>query len=695
MKRWAVPAIPFAVSLFLSSLTVGKHAYWQDSGLFLTAVHDVGVLYPPGFVAYELLCKLWTRILGFVDFTLAVHLFSAVCAAGAAATVAVAVRDFLLSKGPIFGTVKDAPPERAALCGVVAGVVVATGYTFWAAAIYAKGYALYYFVLSLLLWRMIRADESKSPRDFTLVAALIGLTWQAHPSATLGGLALLGFVAFHAKGLGTKGVAARVALAAACALGPAAIALPILTAREPWLTFGSPQSAGAFFNYLIGRRFVGGADVFGIASSRVVSVGEFLTQEYLVVGSLLAIVGLIAIFLAGNRRLLAGMAAWTVPYVVVTVLFKIEGQHDCWFVAAFLPLALAIGAGALDLAGRAGTRAVPLLAVAAAGSVVISLLINRPDLDQRHYELAEQFGQVHLDTVDPDAIVMLSGDDSNALAGYLQRVKELRRDVVIVTNSFLSSEWYNDVLRRRHPFLKDPDYAGMRTRFPAAESKDLSAAAFINANADIGRPIFCERLIPIPLLRPDLQVVPAGIYWKFVPPGQDASLNFRYWKFPIEPEQVRSQYRRKRGQLVKESEGKITVSPEAYERRLVLILAMARYQLALALTEKNDPAQAAKLMGSILALGDEELSANPDLQHLFGMSLVASGQVDRAILPLTFSMEQGTKPRNRATAAYYLGEIRRRKGDLAGAKQYFERAFSTPGLDDATRRLIEERLKTP
>jgi hypothetical protein len=530
---------------------------------------------------------------------------------------------------------------------------------------------------------------------------LIGLAWQAHPSATLTGFALLGFVAFHAKALGWKGVAGRVGVSTACALGPAALLLPILTARDPWLTFGSPQTAGAFLNYLIGRRFVGGSDVFGLEFTRVASVGQFLMEEWLLIGSILAVIGLVVIVLAGNTKLLAGLAAWTVPYVVVTVLFKIEGQHDCWFVAAFLPLTLAIGVGACEIAAKAGSKSTLVLLGAAVGCVVITLLLNKPDLSQRTYELAEMFGQVHLETVDPDAVVILSGDDSNALAGYLQRVKGVRPDVVLVTGSFLSTDaatragWYDEVLRRRHPFLKDPDYGGLRARFPGAESKDVAAAAFINANADAGHPIFSERLIPMQYLRPDLQWVPAGVYWKLVPPGKEAALDLKYWKFPIEPEQVKLLYRRKRGQLVKESGGKVTVSPEAYERRLVLLLAMARYQLALALTGHGDAAQSAKLMGSVLALGDEELTGNADLQHLFGISLVAAGQTERAIPALRYSMEHGTKPRNRATAAFYLGEIARRKGDEASALRMFEQALSTPGLDDATRREIGARLKRP
>src|SRR5690242_2387357 len=108
----------------------------------------------------------------FVDFTYAVHLFSAACAAGAAGPLAVPARDLLRTKGPTFRTVQEDGP-LAEGAGMAIGCLAASGYTFWCAAILAKVYALYFLTLSLLLWRLIRADESGRPRDFMIVAALI------------------------------------------------------------------------------------------------------------------------------------------------------------------------------------------------------------------------------------------------------------------------------------------------------------------------------------------------------------------------------------------------------------------------------------------------------------------------------------------------------------------------------------------
>src|SRR6185436_4809416 len=131
-----------------------------------------------------------------------------------------------------------------------------SGYTCWAAAILAKVYAFYYLILTLLLLRMIRADESGKPRDFTIVAALIGLSWQAHPSAALVGLALVLFVAVHRRAVGWKGAAWRTALAYVCATGPIHL-LPLFKHAHSVLQFGNPGTWEGFWEYVSGSRFVG------------------------------------------------------------------------------------------------------------------------------------------------------------------------------------------------------------------------------------------------------------------------------------------------------------------------------------------------------------------------------------------------------------------------------------------------------
>src|SRR5262249_6224697 len=124
---WTVPAL---LSLLLSAFTIGNRVYWQDSGFYLSAVKELGVLYPHGFVLFPPLCKAWTLPLSFAPFTLAAHLFSAACAAGSAGALGSAARSLLRSRGPIFQVSGEDPGEEtAAWAGGAIGCLAASGFT--------------------------------------------------------------------------------------------------------------------------------------------------------------------------------------------------------------------------------------------------------------------------------------------------------------------------------------------------------------------------------------------------------------------------------------------------------------------------------------------------------------------------------------------------------------------------------------
>lgn len=695
MKRWVVPGLPFALSLGLSLATVGAHAYWQDSGVYLTAVKEMGVLYAPGFVCYELLCRAWTLLWFFLDFTLAVHLFSSVCAAGAAAALAVAVRDYLRSRGPVFKTLPADPGPLADLAGMLAGILLASSFTFWSAAIYAKGYAFYYLILALLLWRMIRADDSGKPKDFTIVAALIGLAWQAHPSSALIGPALILFVAAHSRALGMKGVAGRILVALLCGLGPSLLLLPLLVARDPWLMFNPPSSVSEFLRFTTGGHYTQVHGAFGYDPVRGSAFLRFTWEDLLGIGLVLLVLGLVSLG-RRNRKLLAGALLWFCPYAAVTILFKTEVQYDFWLVAARMPLFLAIGLGAVELAMALGElRGRLVLRAAALAAAVWSSLANYGDLVQRNYALAEDYGRCILDPADPQAIVILSGDDSNGLVSYLQRVRGRRPDVILVTSSFLNSKastgtpWYDESLLRRNPTLHPADYDGLRARFPGVEAKLLATAAFINANADGSHPILSEVIVPPELLRPDLQLAPAGVFVKVFPPGRAAVVDEGYWRFPIEPEAIRPLYRRLRGQELSYEADGVRVRPICYEHRLAALILRARFRLALARFDQKRLMEAARLCQSILDYPDGQFEISPEIVHLLAISYYGAGLGDRAEPLLRKSVEVSVRPDHRATALFYLGQLARRRGDERSARRYEDEALAVPGLDPVYRRVME------
>jgi hypothetical protein len=698
LKRGLVPAIPFLVSLGLSLSTVGTTVYWQDSGLFLSAVRDVGIVYPPGFVLYIVLCKVWTLLCFFLDFTLAVHLFSSLCVAGAAAVLALAVRDLLRSRGPIFRVLPDLDETLASAAGIAAGSMAAGGYTLWFTGLYAKGYAFYYLILALLLWRMIRADDHPAPREFMGVAVLIGLAWSSHPSAVCLGPALILFVVHHRAALGGKGIARGIGIAAAAALGPSLILLPLLAFREPGTALGDPRSLPELFDYVLGLRFMGRKGAFGFEAERAGSYGIFLWEEFLGVGLVLVTIGMVALVRL-NRRLLLGILTWVLPYSAMAILFKVEGQHDCWLVAAWMPLQLLVGLS-IALFCRPLPQRFRIAGVASLAGLALywAVSANRADLDQRHYSFATDYGRILLDPLDPNALLILNDDDSLAICNYLQRVKGERSDVTVVAQPFLglslvsARDWYDQKLLREHPFLHMPDYPGMRARLSGVRPLAAHLAAFLQANAGLGRPIFTQTVLPSPMLPPGTALVPAGVLWKLVPAGEQI-VDLKYWKFPVEPEDIQGCVRRARGIKLVRSGDQLISEAQPYEDRLINLLLKGRVTLGDVCVRTGRPVEAARLLNSVLLM-DPDYENHPMVVSSLGQAFHAIGEDRRAEPLLEHALQLGLAPAPRAWVLFCLAEIREKKGNAREAEALYGQASAN--ADARLReRLAEKRHSSP
>jgi hypothetical protein len=690
--------IPALFSLALSAFTVGGRIYWQDAGFFATAVHDFGLLYPPGFVLYLLLCKAWTLLLFFVPSPLSLHLFSTACAAAAAGALGLAARDLVRTNGPLFRVFAPDPGEqRAAWTGIVTGCLAASGYTFWSSALYAKGYALLYLVLALLLRALLRADRTRAPSDFSAAAVLIGLAWQAHPSATLAGLALILFVAFHARTLGTKGILSRVGWAAAAALGPALL-LPLLALRDTPLTFGDPRSLGGWLEYVFGSRITGIPGIFGWEESRAASVGLYFWEEFL--GSTVLVAAGLARLVRANPRLMAGMAAWVVPVVGLTVLFKTEGQHDFWFVPAWIVLWLAAAVG---LASFGGSR---FRLVAGAAGVLLAAwatAANARDVNLRGYALAEAFGRLHLEKLDPRSILLVFSDDATAICRHLQRVEGLRPDVLILHETELedgtSGRPSPQLLRvlGREPGLRLPDLAALRARASAASGTLPAVAAFLNANASPDRPVYLQRSPDLRgLLRPDYVLVAEGVLRKLVPAGRDA-FDEAKWIAPVSLEETAGRFRRERAQFVLPGPDGIRVSPEAYEQRLFSALVRLRRGLADQLLRRGSPSDLERAAGLYESLGRLDPSSARDPRRILSLARARGGlgQEEEADRLIDVALKRELPPELEAEAFCLRGEGLRRRGRAEEAGPWFRRALAVAGLEAGVRTDLERRAAGP
>jgi hypothetical protein len=675
LRRWAVPLVPFVFSLLLSLPTAGSTVFWQDSGFALTAIHENSVLYPHGFVLYYLLCKAWTIVAAPVfGFTLAVHFFSALCAAGAAALLALAARDFLRSAGP------DGPCDGPA---IAAACVTAGGYSFWTASTLAKAYALFYLTLALLLWLLVRAQRRS---EFLGMGAVLGLAWAAHPSAVMLVPALLAYAWARrdkVRELRPAGVALIIGLAAGVAFIPSFVGLPLLAGRESVLSLGDPRTPAQVWSHLRGANYTDFKGAWGFDGARGLLAGRFIWEEFLGVG--LVVLGLGIWRLARERpRELLLIGAWAGPMLLLPLLFVGEGMMDQWFVAAYLPLALCTAAGFAWLARRA--RVVFPAAIATAVSWMI--LANYPDLNFRNYDLAETYGRLLLRNLEPAAMFVASTDDAAAIPTYLQRVLGVRTDVKLIRGEFLGLEWYNRRIERDLGVnAPQPQEIASRTT-PSL----LAVTAFANANVAKGRPVYSERPPDPAGLRPGLVQVAAGPLWKTALEEEGAPQT-SHWDLPVDPFAVARQRRRARGIFMRHTSSGAVARFEPYEDRLISLLVQAQLRKIEPLLGQT-PAGALAIYEKARTI-DRTLEEDATFQYDFGLALYLTDKFAPATLAFQKVLALEPPPGRETLSNFYLAEIARAARNPDEAKRRYRRALEINGADPVMMMRIRARSEQP
>jgi tetratricopeptide (TPR) repeat protein len=320
-------------------------------------------------------------------------------------------------------------------------------------------------------------------------------------------------------------------------------------------------------------------------------------------------------------------------------------------------------------------------------------------INQRRYDLAEVYGRIHLDNLDRDAVLLVASDDAGAICSYLQSVRKIRPDVVLVLAARLglstaSGEyWYLERLIRDNPFLKRPDLEGTRRKVGEFFDATHAAAAFLNENLDGGRPLFTAILPSSRVARRDLSIVPAGALWKVVPQGREHP-DLRYWRQPISAADVLPRYRRERGQIVTHSQHDTEVKPEAYEHRLFKLLVQSQIFLARLKMSWGDHGAAAEILRKVVDLSPETRQ-NGELLCALGRANYGLGEIDAAERLFLEVLRTSSDPGPAAESFLFLGWIHRKRGNESEAQRCWKFALQVEGIEPRLREEIEKAVRRP
>jgi hypothetical protein len=244
-----------ALVVYLRTLLPG--IAFGDWGEMQTVPHVAGVAHPTGYPTYILLAGLAELVpVGSVAFR--ANLFSAVCVAGALATVtAIALR---LGARP--------------LIAIAAGLALGATGTVWAAATVAEVNPLHLLLVALIIHRALAWEERRSPADLAIGGLLVGLALGNHLLTVF----VVPFVALFVLWSGLRELLAHPAMLArplgAFILGLAVyLYIPLAASQSPPLPYNHPVTLDGVLWLVSGTQFRG---QFDFLSSR--GPGEFVAS---------------------------------------------------------------------------------------------------------------------------------------------------------------------------------------------------------------------------------------------------------------------------------------------------------------------------------------------------------------------------------------------------------------------------------
>ena len=438
-----------AVATLVYLLTMDRSVSWWDCGEFISTGWLLQVGHPPGAPLYQLLSHLF-MLLSFGNPMLVAPLsnaFSALCAG--------------ITVGVLYATIRELGAQR--LGALVGALCYLFCDTVWFSAVESEVYALAMLFCSLDVWLALRWRRTGDTRLLLLLGLLLGLGTGVHLMTLLVGPALLLIVCPGLSGTAGFSRIARVFLLSflffLLGLTPYAI-IPIRAAANPPIN----EMRGTFGDYLKREQYekaplyprmwrerdsVNHADWNGGATGVVGNAVYYVSYQlgymyarYLMYNFIgrknLAYSIFILPFLLGLWGLWRHRKRSRRDWWVVMLLFLFGGvllnlylNHPCYeprerdyvYVLSFYAVAIWIGIGADELPRRRWLRVLALLAP-------LTLAVgNWGDHDRSHRHSVHDIALNHLESCDPDAILITLGDNDTFPLWYLQQVEGRRTDV--------------------------------------------------------------------------------------------------------------------------------------------------------------------------------------------------------------------------------------------------------------------------
>lgn len=462
-----------------------RSASWWDCGEFIATSWQLGVGHPPGAPLYQLVTHV-AMLLSFGNPMLVAPLCNAVSAVCGGITV-----------GILYLTIAELGCQLSVVRCRFGAAVAALCYLFcdtvWFSSVESEVYSMAMLFCALDVWMVLLWRRTQEGRLLPLLALLLGLGVCVH-LMTLLVLPALALVVL--SGCKVWPLVKRLPVYTAfflLGLTPYAI-VPLRAAANPPINEGNPSTVENFKKY-VGREQYAKAPLYprmwrerdsvytaywsyghdGLLGNAIYYGGyqlgymygrylmyNFIGRENLKTGRVVVFVlpMLLALWGLLCHRRKSRRGYWTVMLLFLFggVVLNFYLNHPCYeprerdyaYVLSFYAVAIWIGIGAADIGERLkvrGERLMWLLLI-----VPLTMAVgNWSDHDRSRCHAVHDIALNHLQSCDPDAILITLGDNDTFPLWYLQQVEGRRKDVSVYN---LGLTGYGNLMR----ILNDNNY---------------------------------------------------------------------------------------------------------------------------------------------------------------------------------------------------------------------------------------------
>jgi hypothetical protein len=422
-----------------------------DAGELIAAAASGGVAHPPGYPLFLMLGRL-VSLLPFGSLALRFNLLSAACGAGAAALL------FLAS----------ARWSGSRWAALVAASLFAFAPTVWHWATGAEVFALNNLLVALLLLCAVRFAESRQRRWALWGAFAVGLGLSNHHESVLSAIPLAVWLCWVAPELLRGRGVLWLALAFAAGLAPY-LYLVAAGGHAAAVTWGATQTWSGFWTHVLRREYgtfrlsvdAGGPGFAAILSSWALTIERNLGSA----GLAAVVLGIVAVV---QRRGSAPSLGWAIlcaallPLVVFGALGNLPlkdalqeatygrfWQQSLLFACALAGQGIVLAVARMSL-GRSFAASICGLAA------LLPPALRFQSMDRRGDEAVEAYGADILKVAPQGALLIARGDLIVNTIRYLQLAENVRPDVRVVADGFLSFPWGRLRVEQLHPEVVIP-----------------------------------------------------------------------------------------------------------------------------------------------------------------------------------------------------------------------------------------------